>query len=270
LSMFRDRLALVENGAQEFLEKLLQLGGYCTVEHAKRLALAKSPTRTLAQLRALEAAGFLRRVAVYPLIFQVTKSTTRLLGSNSRARRRHSIETIHTRLLGVSFYLEARQWPAFFVFDHAEKIDTLVGEDCPISALPHRAREPYLRGEFVLCLPDGGIGIAIVDEAQRSPFLQLQRLMKDFVPAAERVRERLQLIVAVGAEGRDRLYTRMLRHPHLQSLSSRKLEDWVRIHRVQDHIRTVPTIIWPAQDQTDTERARDLSEFNKPRSHARE
>ena len=267
--MFRDRLALLENGAHEFLEKLLHLGGYCTVEQAKRLGLAKSPTRTLAQLRALEAAGFLRRVAVYPLVFQITKSTTRLLGSNSRARRRHSIETIHTRLLGVSFYLEAHRWPAFFVFDHAEKVDTFVGEDCPVNALPQRAGEPYIRDEFVLCLPDGGIAVAIPDEAQRSPFLQLRNLIKNFNAAAQYLRERLKLIVTVSYEHRDRLYHRMLRHPHLQTLSKQKPENWVRIYRVQDHSRTPPTIIWPAQNEADITREAPSAFHEHAKTHSR-
>jgi hypothetical protein len=194
-------------------------------------------------LSALEAAGFLRRIALYPLVFQITKSTTRLLGSNSRARRRHANETVEARLLGVSFYLEVRGWPAPFVFDHGEKIDTFEGEGCPATALPQRRGAPYVRDQFVLCLPTGDIGVALADQAQRSPFLQLKRLLKDFAPAAQHLRERLQLIVAVASGSRERSYRRRPGHHDLQKLSARKLESWIRICRVRDHLHTAPTFI---------------------------
>ena len=73
----------------------------------------------------LERLRFLRRVTKYPVVYQVTKATTRLLGQDSSIRRRHTLETVQGRLLGVHFYLEANDWPATFALDHEEKITFL-------------------------------------------------------------------------------------------------------------------------------------------------
>lgn len=76
---------------------LVDLGGYCTAQQAKGLGVAGSASLALARLRALERAGFLRRLVAYPVVYQVTKSaTTRLLDSDSRARRCHSLETVQS------------------------------------------------------------------------------------------------------------------------------------------------------------------------------
>jgi hypothetical protein len=69
----------------------------------------------------LERLGFLRRVMKYPALYQVTKTTTRMLGPDSTSRRRHTLATVQAQLLGLHFYLEARPWPTSFVFDHNEK-----------------------------------------------------------------------------------------------------------------------------------------------------
>src|SRR5712691_10706998 len=76
MGYFRDRIALLDKGSQEFLTVLVALGGYCTVSQAEALKIVKS-TRARARLRTLERLGFLRRVAAYPVVYQVTKSTTR-------------------------------------------------------------------------------------------------------------------------------------------------------------------------------------------------
>ncbi len=83
--------------AGEFLKTLVELGGYCTAEQARRFEVARSPTRVPARLKALERAGFLRKVAAYPVVYQVTKSTTRLLAMDRSARRRHALETVLAR-----------------------------------------------------------------------------------------------------------------------------------------------------------------------------
>ena len=91
---FRCRLAL-------FLNTLVQLGGYCTVGQAKGFGIGNSDTRASAQLRTFEENGFLRRVASYPVVYQVTKSATRLSAADRRARRPHRPKTILSRLLAV-------------------------------------------------------------------------------------------------------------------------------------------------------------------------
>src|SRR3989442_11528983 len=75
MGYFRDRIALLDKGSQEFLTVLVAIGGYCTVSQAEALKIVKS-TRARARLRALERLGFLRRVAAYPVVYQVTKSPT--------------------------------------------------------------------------------------------------------------------------------------------------------------------------------------------------
>jgi len=179
---FRNRLALLDVRSDEFLNTLVQLGGYCTVRQAKRFGIANSDTRALAQLRAFEENGFLRRVAPYPVVYQATKSATRLGGADRRARRTHRPKTIVNRLLAVDFYLDACDWPAEFVFDHEMKITALTQRGCPLNAIPHRGGRPYLWEEFFLCVGDGGIAIALVDDQQRSPFSQSKRLAERFFP----------------------------------------------------------------------------------------
>src|SRR2546426_11669379 len=71
---FSDRLAFLDERTGEFLRTLAYMGGYCTVDQVRRLDLANSPTRVLERLKGLERAGFLRRVVLYPLVYQITKS----------------------------------------------------------------------------------------------------------------------------------------------------------------------------------------------------
>ena len=137
---FQSRTALMDEKTEGFLKIVTELGGYCTLEQAKALELAHSDTRVLAHLRGLERAGFVCRVADYPVVYQITGATTRLLDRDRRARRVHDAARVLSRLLAVSFYLEARLWPADFAFDHQHKIDTSVYEGCPLEALPHRGK----------------------------------------------------------------------------------------------------------------------------------
>ena len=122
MGYFRDRIALLDKGSQEFLTVLVAIGGYCTVSQAEALKIVKS-TRARARLRALERLGFLRRVAAYPVVYQVTKSTTRLLQRDSSNRRRHRLATVQARLLLVAaedtealrmirWRLRRSHWPA--------------------------------------------------------------------------------------------------------------------------------------------------------------
>src|SRR5256885_7161635 len=120
MGYFRDRIALLDKGSQEFLTVLVALGGYCTVSQAEALKIVKS-TRARARLRTLERLGFLRRVAAYPVVYQVTKSTTRLLQRDSSNPRQHRLATVQARVLGVDFLPEACGLAAGFVFDYGRK-----------------------------------------------------------------------------------------------------------------------------------------------------
>jgi len=115
---FSERVAFVDDRTDKFLTTLARLGGYCTVEQAQAMGLASSASQVQALLNGLERAGFLRRVAEYPLVYQVTKSVVRLIGTDLWARRQRVIETVRWRLAVVGFYLEARQWPADFFLQH--------------------------------------------------------------------------------------------------------------------------------------------------------
>lgn len=245
---FSKRLALLDERADDFLKTLVLLGGYCTVEQAGGLGVARSPTRVLAHLRGLEHTGFLRKLPGYPVVYQVARAATRLLETDRMARRPHPFETILTRLLGVSFYLEALRWPAKVVLDHEQKVAAFREAGCPVSLLPQRAGKPYLWGEFILKLEDGRLAAVLVDSHHRSAFLQLWRLAKRFLPCLEQLRDRLQLMIAVGSEARYRLYSRLIGHPSLQKLSHGKFEVSVSLYRVRKPVRFLK-VGYPARKQ---------------------
>lgn len=203
---FSARVAFVNDGTDGFLTTLARLGGYCTVEQAQGLGLAKSPSQAQAQLNGLERAGFLRRVAEYPVVYQTTKSALRLVGTDSRARRPHRIHEVRWRLAAVSFYLEAKEWPADFFFQHDNKIAALAKIGCSPQLLPQRSGQPYLWEEFVLDAHDGSLSVVVVDRPHWTAFLQLLRFVTRFAPCRTSARERLTLIVAVGSEARRRRY----------------------------------------------------------------
>jgi hypothetical protein len=209
---FSERVAFVDDGTDRFLTTLARLGGYCTVEQAEEMGLAKSTSQAQARLNGLERAGFLRRVVEYPVVYQTTKSAARLIGTDSRARRPHAIHQVRWRLATVSFYLEARKWPADFIFDHDAKIAAFAKIGCPREVLPRRGGQPYLWEDFVLEPPGGGLCAAIVDRPHWTAFLQLLRLVKRYAACLARTGERLSLVVAVGSEARLRLYERAARH----------------------------------------------------------
>ena len=135
---FRNRLSSVDEVSERFLRLLVALGGYCTALQGQEL-IGRSGNQARARLKTLESFGFLRRITKYPVVYQVTKSTTRLLNRDSSGRRRHRVCTVQARLLGVHFYLEARAWPAEFVLDHEKKIAVFTDlAGCPLSVLPQR------------------------------------------------------------------------------------------------------------------------------------
>lgn len=220
---FSERVAFVDDRADSFLTTVAQLGGYCTVEQAQAMGVANSPSQAQAQLSGLERAGFLRRVVQYPLVYQITKSVVRLVGTDTSARRTHAVETVRWRLLAVGFYLEAKKWPADFIFGHDQKVSALGKIGCPRQVLPHRGGQPYLWEDFVLDFCDGGLCVAIVDRPHWNAFLQLLGFVKRFAACRIRADERLSLAVAIGSEARRRLYETAARH-----------------HRVIEHSKGAP------------------------------
>jgi hypothetical protein len=210
---FSKRLLLLDESRDAFLRTLVYLGGYCTVEQAEKLGLANSPTRVAAQLQVLKNAGFLRQIANYPVIHQVTMSATRLVGADLMARRRHTPMTIRCKLLGVNFYLEAKAWPAEFTLTHWEKISVLNAAGCPTDALPHIGGRPYLWQDFLLRRGDGKICVAAVDRPDNTPKYQTRTLAERYRGVLEHIPFEFRLIVVVGSEGRARLYRKWAAQP---------------------------------------------------------
>jgi len=89
---FRNRSSCLDEVSQQFLRLLVALGGYCTAVQAQELITTGPQVR--ARLKMLERLGFLRRITKYPVVYQVTKSTTRLLQRDSSNRRRHTLSTV--------------------------------------------------------------------------------------------------------------------------------------------------------------------------------
>jgi hypothetical protein len=203
---FSQRLLQLDERSDVFLKTLVFLGGYCTIEQAQKLGLANSPTRAVARLEGLKKLGFLRQIAHYPVIYQVTKSSTRLVGSDLMARRRHTPLTVRCRLLGVNFYLEAQGWPAEFRLPHPEKIALLNDAGCPTEALPLFRGRPCLWQEFVLLRTDGRVCTAAVDRGHDTVMYQVRTLARRYARVLEHVPSDFGLIVAVASERRHQLY----------------------------------------------------------------
>ncbi len=242
---FGKRVLLLDESSREFLDRLAALGGYCTVSQAQELKLAPS-ARVRKRLRFLERIGFLRKVAAYPVVYQVTTSTSRLLGSDSGSRRRHTLETVQARLLGVDFYLEARAWPSDFILDQKQKIATFTGSGYPINTLPQRGGKPYLREHFVLWLPDGHLGVAMVDQPHPSAFSQVKQFVWQFQPALRQLPGELQLVIVTASDQRQAVYWRLLRHARIRRLG---LTSAVQLHRVKRPTAPVAALLWPVPNR---------------------
>ncbi len=238
---FSERLAFVDDRTDRFLVTLAQLGGYCTVEQAQAMELAKSPSQTQALLNGLERAGFLRRAGDYPVVYQITKSVVRLIGPDMSARRPHVVSTVRWRLAAVSFYLEARTWPAEFFFGHEEKISALTKIGCPRQLLPHRGGRPYLWEDFVIDTGDGSLCVAIVDRPHWNAFLQLLGFVKRFAACSTRTKARLSLAVAVGSESRRCLYEKAAKHRRVLEYSTGAAEP-VTAYQVSTPIPNIRTM----------------------------
>ena len=239
---FRDRVGILDDRSQRFLNTVAWLGGYFTPEQAQELGVRNSETRVHVQVNNLESWGFIKRVAAYPAIYQVTKSVTRLLGADLSARRQHTLETIQNRLLTVNFYLEAIRWPVEFVFDHKQKIAKICELIHEPFLLPHRGSNPYLWQDIVLQRPSGEVVLTMVDHFGRHPYRQLYRHLKRFAPALGP--DRLRLMTVVRSEHREQLFRRQLNATRLQRLLEDQgvylpLREMVTIYRVR---RAVPIV----------------------------
>jgi hypothetical protein len=239
MQRFQSRTALVDQHIESFLKIVTELGGYCTLEQAKALELANSNTRVSAYLKGLERAGFVRRVAEYPVVYQITGATTRLLNRDRHARRAHDAVRILNRLLAVSFYLEARLWPADFAFDHQRKINMFFYEGCPLDALPQRGGKPYLWEELVLWHDYNRIGVAIMDDQQRSPLSQLKGFARGFSRLVACLGERLRMLVVTGSDTRHQFYCRLVHHSAVMKFSPPGFAITIEPYRVRSAAKSL-------------------------------
>lgn len=238
---FLDRRMLLDGRAEKFLQRLVYLGGYCTREQVLWLGLAESPTRVRAHLNSLLESRFLHREATYPIVYHATKLATRLLGTDCRARRPHTIQTVRTRLLGVNYYLEACQHQGEFLFNHDRKVAAFRERGCRLDELPQRGGQPYLRDEFVLRRSDGSLCVAIIDHAHKDARKQVWNLAKRFLPCLKRLGPALELVVAAGTKPRYHLYCQLVCHPDLQKLANGRFEVSVTPYLV----RSGTPLVWP-------------------------
>src|SRR5919197_2165897 len=76
MSLFRfgDRASVLDDRSRHFLTTVAWLGGYVTLEQAQLLGIRNSVPRVHVQLKDLESWGFIKRVGVYPSIYQSRKS----------------------------------------------------------------------------------------------------------------------------------------------------------------------------------------------------
>src|SRR5205814_997899 len=142
----------------------------------------------------------------------ITKSVVRLVGTDMSARRAHAIQNVRWRLATVSFYLEAKKWPADFIFQHDEKLAAFDKLGCPRQLLPQRGGQPYLWEDLVLDLNDGALYVVVVDRPHWNALRQLRAFVRRFAACRSRLGDRLSLTLAVGSESRRRLFERAVRH----------------------------------------------------------
>jgi hypothetical protein len=229
---------------------LVSLGGYCTALQGQEL-IGRSGSQVRARLRNLERLGFLRRITKYPVVYQVTKSTTRLLKRDSSSRRWHTLATIQARLLGVHFYLEARGWPAEFVLDHEKKIEVFTDlAGCPSSMLPQRGGRPYLRELFLLWQQDWRLGIAMVDQPQPGVLPRLKVFIHEFLPLLRHLRNEPDLLIVTADKSRSYSYERLLRrHPAIHKLGLGELSNRIKTYSVKPPVPSVSSLTWPRSDE---------------------
>lgn len=248
---FRNRSDCIDEVSEHFLKTLVNLGGYCTTQQAQELIANGIQVR--ARLKTLERLGFLRRITKYPVVYQGTKSTTRLLGRDSSSRRRHRLEIVQSRLLGVHFYLEARAWPAEFVLDHEKKVSYFADcAGCPSSVLPQRGGEPYLREHFMLWQPDWRLAIAMIDQPQPGALTRLKVFIREFLPLLRHMRKEPDLLIVTADKQRSRLYEWLLKkHRVIRKLGLGELSKLVKPYSVKPPVPYILELTWPKADKHD-------------------
>jgi hypothetical protein len=268
---FRSRLLSIDEVSYEFLNLLVALGGYCTAQQTKSLLRPGPGTQARARMRTLERLGFLRRVTKYPVVYQATKATTRLFGRDSSIRRRHTLETVQARLLGVHFYLEARAWPTTFVFDHEEKIEVFRSIECPLSVLPQRDGKPYLRESFLFWLPNWRIAVAMVDQPGPGVFVRLRLFLRQFLPVLRGCPwETVDLFIVTADQQRRFAYQKLLlRNRAIHKLGMGALTARVKPYSVQPPVPTIAELARPRADEQEAfdEPHEDKEFHNISRNH---
>ena len=247
---FRNRINCLDEVSEGFLSLLTALGGYCTALQGQEL-MGRSGGQVRARLRTLERLGFLRRITKYPVVYQVTKSTTRLLQRDSSSRRRHTLATVQARLLAVHFYREARKWPAEFVLDHEEKVEVFTElAGCPSSVLPQRGGKPYLREHFLLWQQDWRLAIAMVDHPQPGVLRRLKVFIREFLPLLRHLRREPDLLIVTADKTRSYVYERLLkRHRAIHKLGLGELSDRIRAYSVKPPVASIAGLTWPTADE---------------------
>ena len=272
---FRNRLNCLDETSERFLGLLVSLGGYCAALQGQEL-IGRSGGQARVRLRTLERLGFLRRITKYPVVYQVTKSTTRLLNRDSSSRRRHTLPTVQSRLLGVHFYLEARTWPAEFVLDHDRKVEVFTDlARCPSSVLPQRDGKPYLRERFLLWQQDWRLAIAMVDQPQPGMLLRLKVFIREFLPLLRHLRREPDLLVVTANKGRSYVYERLLkRHRAIHKLGLGELSNLIRTYCVKPPVVSIAGLTWPTTnehgDVLEAEVVHHLSHSDTSQRHSRE
>lgn len=261
---FSERIEVLDGQTEDFLMTLACLGGYCTVSQARKMGMAQSNTRAFHHLSRLQHRGLLRRVADYPVVYQVTKSVTRLLGRDLRARRPHTIETVRTRLLGVSFYLDALRWPAEFILNPERKVAVFGEFGYPATVVPQLWGKPFLSRAFVLKGPGPRLCVALVDKYHGSPFMQVWRFLKKFLTCLEHNPTGLQLLIAVGTRQRFRLYQQMLRKYRIQKLAKGRFQIPLKPYKVRVPVPQVPKLRQPASPLPFEPEAWEESDASEP------
>ena len=246
---FRNRSSCLDEVSQQFLRLLVALGGYCTAVQAQELITTGPQVR--ARLKMLERLGFLRRITKYPVVYQVTKSTTRLLQRDSSNRRRHTLSTVQARLLAVHFYLEARAWPAEFVLDHEKKIEVFTDlAGSPSSVLPQRGGKPYLREHFLFWQQDWRLAIAMVDQPQPGVLLRLKVFIGEFLPLLRHLPLEPDLLIVTADKGRSYVYERLLQgHRAIHKLGLGELRKRIKTYCVKPPVPSIATLTWPTADE---------------------
>lgn len=252
MERFSSRLIYMHEDLRKFLRRLTSLGGYCAAQQARSLQLAGWDRGVRGRLRMLERLGFLRRISKYPVVYQVTKSTTRLLGRDSSTRRWHTLETVQARLLAVHFYIEARAWPAEFAFNHEQKIRIFTDAGCPLSTLPQRNGKPYLRDHFMLWLRDLRIAVAMIDQPGPDQFVRLRLFLRQFLPVLRSVREQIDLFIVTPDQRRKFAYEKLLRTSRaIHKLGLGSLAPRIKPYSVRPPVPTIIETTWPKADQYD-------------------